>query len=179
MFEMKHLCNSLKHLSYSLLFHILNYKPILKWPWDDPPPHIYFMPLSAPCEGIPVTFHDNVRHDLSNNTKWTREMYVMTGIGQATNGTLVLDWTPKYCELFKLLRTWLVEPWTQNPSKKPNLKNCGQNLGWTQTQIWKNNWTHWTLSILSLSTKTDLMNPHPTTLKKPELWTHEVGSAQH
>ena len=56
-----------------------------------PPPHIYFMPLSAPCEGIPVTFHDNVRHDLSNNTKWTREMYVMTGIGQATNGTLVLD----------------------------------------------------------------------------------------
>ena len=76
MFEMKHLCNSLKHLSYSLLFHILNYKPILKWPWDDPPPHIYFMPLSAPCEGIPVTFHDNVRHDLSNNTKWTREMCV-------------------------------------------------------------------------------------------------------
>ena len=140
---------------------------------------IYLRPLSAPCDGIPVTFHDNVRHDLSNNTKWTGEMYVMTGIGQATNGTLVLDWTPKYCELFKLLRTWLVEPWTQNPSKKPNLKNCGQNLGWTQTQIWKNNWTHWTLSILSLSTKTDLMNPHPTTLKKPELWTHEVGSAQH
>ena len=54
-----------------------------------PPPD--FMPLSAPCEGIPVTFHDNVRHDLSNNTKWTGEMYVMTGIGQATNGTLVLD----------------------------------------------------------------------------------------
>ena len=44
-----------------------------------PPPD--FMPLSAPCEGIPVTFHDNVRHDLSNNTKWTGEMYVMTGIG--------------------------------------------------------------------------------------------------
>ena len=69
---------SMKNLTYSLfltigLIWIISPRLPLKWPWDDP--------LSAPCEGIPVTFHDNVHHDLSNNTKWSGEMYVMTGIG--------------------------------------------------------------------------------------------------